>query len=57
MENMGFNDSVEERTTDETEFAIDGAGKTRIEFLPAQNGEIVRLRLSRDGRQVTAERQ
>jgi len=41
----------------ETEFAIDGAGKTRIEFLPAQNGEIVRLRLSRDGRQVTAERQ
>jgi hypothetical protein len=41
----------------EAEFAIAGANNGRIEFLPAQNGEIVRLRLSRDGQQVTAERQ
>ena len=41
----------------ETEFAIAGAGDSRIEFLPAQNGDIVRLRLSRDGQQITAERQ
>jgi len=41
----------------ETEFEIAGSVITRIEFLPAQNGEIVRLRLSRDGQQITAERQ
>lgn len=40
-----------------TEFAIAGAGNSRIEFVPAQNGEIVRLRLSRDGQQITAERE
>jgi hypothetical protein len=41
----------------ETEFATDGAGNTRIEFVPAQNGEMVQLRLSRDGQQITADRQ
>jgi len=40
-----------------TEFEITGGGNSRIEFIHAQNGEIVRLRLSRDGQQITAERE
>lgn len=44
-------------TVSETEFAIAGAEDSRIEFLPAKNGEIDRLQLSRDGQQITAERQ
>jgi Domain of unknown function (DUF3471) len=40
----------------ETEFVIAGDRDSRIEFLPAENGEINRLNLLRNRQQITAER-
>jgi len=41
----------------ETEFVIAGDEVGRIEFLTEKNGKLDRLQLSRDGQQITAERQ